>query len=95
MFKISIVETPSQRRMVLEGKLVSPWTDEVLAEWAKAGEHLEGRSLLVDLTNVTLISAEGEQVLSEMMRGGARFSCCGVLTRYLVRRLARRINANG
>jgi hypothetical protein len=90
MFKISIVEKPNQRRLVLEGKLVSPWTEEVLMAWTKASEQLEGRSLLVDLTNVIFISSEGEEVLSQLMRKGARFSCCGVLTKHLVKQLARK-----
>jgi hypothetical protein len=90
MFKISIVETPSQRRLVLEGKLVSPWTEEVLVAWGNAAQHLEGRRLLVDLADVTLISSEGEAVLSELMQKGARFSGCGVLTKYLVKQLARK-----
>jgi hypothetical protein len=90
MLKISIVETPSQRKLVLEGRLVSPWTAEVVAAWKNAAEQLDGRSLVVDLTNVTLISPEGEEVLSELMRSGARFTCGGVLTRHVVRQLARR-----
>lgn len=95
MFKISIVETPSQRRLVLEGRLVSPWTAEVVAAWRNAAEQLDGRSLVVDLMNVTLISSDGEEVLSELMRNGVRFSCGGVLTRHVVRQLARRNRCKG
>ena len=90
MFKISIVETPGQRRLILEGKLVSPWTAEVAAAWRSAGEQLQGRKLIVDLTNVTLISRDGEDALFELMRDGAKFSCGDVLTRHVVKQLARR-----
>ena len=90
MFKISIVETPNQRRLILEGKLVSPWTDEVARAWRDAAEQLEGRKLIVDLTNVTLISREGEEALFELMRDGAKFSCGDVLTKHVVKQLARR-----
>jgi hypothetical protein len=90
MFKISIVETPSQRRLILEGKLVSPWAAEVAAAWKSATEHLQGRKLIVDLTNVTLISRDGEETLFELMREGAKFSCGDVLTRHVVKQLARR-----
>jgi len=90
MFKISIVDTPGQRRLVLEGRLISPWTAEVHAAWRNAGEQLGGRNLIVDLTNVTLISSEGEDVLSELMREGARFSCGGVMTKHVVRQLSRK-----
>ena len=60
MFRISIVEKRGQRRLVLEGKLVPPWTAEVEGAWRSAGEQLEGRKLIIDLTNVTLISLKSE-----------------------------------
>jgi hypothetical protein len=90
MFKISIVETSSRRRLVLEGRLVSPWTAELESAWRTAGEELRGRKLIIDLRNVTLISPDGENTLFKMMRDGARFSCGGVLTRHVLRQLARR-----
>ena len=90
MFKISIVETATQRRLILEGKLVAPWTAEVAAAWKSAAEQLDGRKLIVDLTNVTLISRDGEDALFELMRDGAKFSCGDVLTRHVVKQLARR-----
>lgn len=90
MFKISIVETPGQRRLVLEGRLVSPWTTEVKDAWRNAGEELQGRKLIIDLRNVTVISADGENTLYELMKDGARFSCADVLTKHVLQRLARR-----
>lgn len=90
MFKISIVETPEQRRLVLEGRLIFPWTAEVESAWRTAGEQLQGRTLIIDLRNVTLISADGENTLYELMKQGAKFCCTGVLTKHVLRRLARR-----
>lgn len=90
MFKISIVETDSQRKLVLEGRLVQPWTAEVEAAWRGATAELQGRKLVVDLTNVTVIGPEGESTLFNLMREGAKFSCGGVLTRHVLRQLARR-----
>ena len=90
MFRISIIETPGQRRLVLEGKLVSPWTAEVQNAWRDAGEQLQGRKLVIDLRNVTLISADGENMLYELMKDGAKFSCADVLTKHVLKRLARR-----
>ena len=63
MFKISIVETPGQRRLVLEGKLIPPWTVEVRARGEMRQQQLQGRKLIIDLTNVTLISPDGENTL--------------------------------
>jgi hypothetical protein len=90
MFKISTVETRGQRRLVLEGKLVSPWTAEVEVVWQSAGEQLQGRKLIIDLTNVTFISRDGENTLFKLMRDGAKFSCGDVLTKHVLKQLARR-----
>lgn len=93
MFKISIVENQNQRRLVVEGRLVSPWTEEMESAWRNAAQGLQGRKLIVDLTNVTLIGPDGESALFRLMREGAKFSCCGVLTRHVLKQLARRWRA--
>jgi|SRR5579871_6258199 hypothetical protein len=90
MFKISIVETPGRERLVLEGKLVSPWTAEVENAWKSALNHLQGRQLVIDLSNVTVIGPDGEDLLFRLMKDGAKFAGKGVLTRHLLRKLARR-----
>ena len=90
MLKISVVETHGQRRLVLEGKLAGPWTTEVEKAWRDAGSQLQGRKLIVDLSNVTLISADGEDMLLRLMGEGAKFSCGGVLTKHVLKRLAQR-----
>ena len=90
MFKISIVETNRRRRLVLEGRLVYPWTAEVECAWKSAGEQLGGRTLVIDLRNVTLISRDGENTLLKLMKNGAKFSGRDVLTRHVLRELTRR-----
>ena len=90
MFRISIVETDGRRRLVVEGRLVPPWTAEVERAWKDAREQLQGRKLIIDLRNVTLISREGENTLLKLMRDGAMFSCRDVLTKHVLKQLARR-----
>lgn len=90
MFKISTVERRGQRSLVLEGRLVPPFTTEVESAWKNAQVELQGKKLVIDLTNVTLISPEGETTLFNLMRDGARFSCADVFTRHVLRQLARR-----
>jgi hypothetical protein len=90
MFKISIIEERSQRRLMLEGRLIRPWTEEVERAWKTAGEELLGRKLVVDLTNVTHIGPDGETTIIKLMRDGAKFSCRGVLTKHVLQQLARR-----
>lgn len=93
MLKISTIDTPSERRLVVEGKLVEPWLTELKRTWNSTGEGLQGRRRVIDLHNITVISREGEDALSDLMRQGARFSCGGVLTRHLLKKLAHRRDA--
>jgi hypothetical protein len=90
MFRISMVETNGRQRLVLEGKLVPPWTAEVERAWRDAREQLHGRKLIIDLRDVTLISREGENTLLKLMKDGAMFSCRDVLTKHVLKQLARR-----
>jgi hypothetical protein len=90
MFRISNIDTDSERRLIVEGTLVHPWVDELRRTWSTAGYSLEGRKLVIDLTNVIVISREGENAIFELMKEGAKFSCGGVLTRHLLKELAHR-----
>ena len=93
MLKISTIDTQSERRLVVEGKLIEPWLAELTRAWKSASEELHGRRLIIDLGNATVISREGEDALFDLMQDGARFSCSGVLTRHLLKRLAHRRHA--
>ena len=90
MFKLSTIDVRGQRRLVIEGKLVSPWTQEVEKAWHSARENSDGIKLVVDISNVTLIGNDGEKTILNLMRDGARFTGCGVLTKHLLKQLARR-----
>jgi anti-anti-sigma regulatory factor len=90
MFKISIVDTPSQRRLVVEGRLSEPWVDELRTAWSSASHGLDARKLVIDLSSLTVISREGEDAIFDLMKQGAKFSCAGILTRHVLKGLARR-----
>jgi hypothetical protein len=90
MFKISVIDKRSQRRLMVEGKLVEPWVDELRTTWKNASQGLNGRRLVIDLSSLTVISREGQEAIFALMKEGAKFSCGGVLTRHVVQQLARR-----
>ena len=90
MLKISIAESPSQCRLVLEGKLIQPWASELRNECSKAKGDLQGRELIVDMQNLIAISPEGENVLVELMNEGVKIRGCGVFTKHVLKQLARR-----
>ena len=87
--RISAVESQSRLKLVIEGKLVAPWTAELRRTWSSARSQLRGRVLVIDLRNVTHISREGENALLDLMTEGARFTCKGVFTRRVLEQLAR------
>jgi hypothetical protein len=89
MFKISTVDTRSQRRLVVEGALIEPWISELCTAWRNASQDLDGRKLQIDLRNLTVISREGECAIFDLMKQGAKFSSGGICTKYMVKRLAR------
>lgn len=88
MFKISTIDSASERRLVVEGTLVQPWVGELRRTWNDAGQSLHGRKLVIDLTNATLIDPEGEAAIFELMQEGAKFNCSGVLTRHVLKQAA-------
>lgn len=94
MLRISTIEGQSERRLIVEGKLVWPWSAELRSECEKANTDLLGRRLVIDMRHVTAISQEGENVLSELMQKGVKFRCRGVFTRHVLKQVARRANGH-
>lgn len=88
MFKISIIEMPRERRLIVEGNLINPWVAEFRRSWTEAGVSLEGRTLVVDLTSATMIDLDGEAAICELMQNGVKFCCSGVLTRHVLQQAA-------
>jgi hypothetical protein len=95
MLRISIVEGRSQRRLVLEGKLVSPWVDVLKAAYENAKADSNGRQLVIDLRNLTTISNQGESLLLDLMKQGVRFRCSGVFAKEVLKEVGRRLPGNG
>jgi hypothetical protein len=90
MLKISLVDSRTQRRLVLEGRLVAPWVAELRTAWDRAKAELDGRELVIDIESVIVISQEAENTLLDIMNEGARFRCSGVLTKHVLQQLKRR-----
>ena len=94
MLKISLVDNAKQRRVIVEGKLIEPWTAELRHACQKARADLRGRELVIEMNHVTTISQEGENVIVELISGGIRFRCHGVFTKHVVKELTRRASRN-
>jgi len=90
LLKISIVDSRTHRRLVLEGKLVAPWADELRLAWERAKAELGDRKLVVEVKNLIVINQAGENVLLELMQEGVKVRGFGVFTRHILKQLARR-----
>ena len=90
MMKISLVDAPTQRRLIVEGKLITPWVAELRSACEGARVDLGSRELVVEMNHVTTIGQEGEKVIVELINAGIKFRCRGVFTRHVLRQLSRR-----
>jgi hypothetical protein len=89
MLKISVVKNTRRRRLIVEGKLVAPWTTELMTACEAARTDLHDGELIVDLRGVTAISLEGEDVLLQLMNEKVQFQY-GVYMKEVLRQLARK-----
>src|SRR6266404_5051433 len=78
MLRITIAETLSEQRWTLEGRLVQPWIAELKSNWAKTETARRERKCVVDLTGVTFIDKDGEEVLAELCKQGAELVATGI-----------------
>jgi len=89
MLRITIEKKPDSTILRVEGKITGPWLAELEQAWQTVLPQLNGTALLVDLTDVTLISEEGKRVLEAMHESGAKFKASGCVTRRVVEGMER------
>jgi hypothetical protein len=94
MLKISLVDNSRQRRVIVEGKLIAPWTAELRNACQEAIADLRGRKLVVEMKHISTISQAGENVIIGLINGGIRLRCYGVFTKHVVKELTRRASRN-
>jgi hypothetical protein len=87
MLKITVVETPTEQRLVLHGKLVGAWIGELQRVWEHLRQQLGNRSPVVDLNDVTLIDDSADPLLAGMLEHGAELVASGVANRWLIQAL--------
>lgn len=90
MLKITRVDGARQRRLVIEGKLVGPWINELKAAYDRARTELDGRKLVVHVQCLTVIGPEGEDILLALINDGVRVSGSGLFIKRILKQLARK-----
>jgi hypothetical protein len=91
MLRITTIRTDKRIRLVLEGKLVSPWLTELVNEWNSVRSYAKDHIVVVELRDVIMIGEEAEPILMAMMREDVRFVCRGILDGYVIRQLKRKL----
>ena len=91
MLKISAKDNKTTHLLVLEGKLIAPWTNELRAICHGPESDSVGPELVIDLRGVTDISADGEEALLCLMTQGVKFRGTGVFMKQVLKQLARRV----
>ena len=94
MLKISLIDSPRLRRLVVEGKLIAPWAAELRNACQEASADLRDRELVIEMKHVTTIGQEAQNVIVDLLNQGIKFRCNGVFTKHVLKQLTRRANRN-
>jgi ABC-type transporter Mla MlaB component len=85
VLRITIYDTPTEQRFVLEGKLTQPWISELESAWEKARNGRQNRKCVVNLNGATVIDQSGKRMLALMCAEGAQLIAQGVATIHLIK----------
>jgi len=85
MLNVSVLDSQSQRTLVVEGGLTAPWASELESVWKQTVEPGADRKVVVDLGFDTLIDETGNALLSAMVADGAGLVGRGLYREYLVK----------
>lgn len=88
MFRITSRTAGEELLIKLEGCLEGPWVRELAAYWRGAVATSHGGPLRVDLTDVCRVDEAGRELMTDMLRAGARFIARGCEMPELVRELS-------
>ncbi len=87
MLKITIMETTTDRRWIVQGRLVGPWVSELRTTWKRAHKSQDNRTCIIDLNDVTFIDKSGERLLRAMSKKGAQLIAKGLYVRHVLEQL--------
>jgi anti-anti-sigma regulatory factor len=87
VLKITLLETATDRRWIVEGRLVGPWVSELRATWKRAHKGQDKRPCIIDLNDVTFIDKGGERLLRAISKNGAQLIANGLYTKHLLEKV--------
>jgi ABC-type transporter Mla MlaB component len=87
MLRITKIDTPSEQRLILEGRFVEHWIADLSSHWQWTRHAHPERKFVVDLRGVVRIDSAGEAELALMKTEGAEFLASGIRMKHLVKDL--------
>jgi ABC-type transporter Mla MlaB component len=90
MLKITRIDTSTEQKLILEGRLTQPWVADLGSHWEENRHAHPERKFVVDLRGVIRIDSPGESALARMKSEGAEFLASGIRTTHLVKGLGSR-----
>ncbi len=87
MLKITMTETPTERKWIVQGRLVGPWVNELRTTWKRTHGSRDERACIIDLNDVTFIDKSGERLLRAMSKKGAQLIARGIYVTHMLEQL--------
>ena len=88
MLRITVTETASEQRWILQGRLTGSSIEELINNWHENRRCFPSHVCVVDLNEVTSIDKSGEAALLIMIKDGAKFVATGLYTKHLLETLS-------
>ena len=73
--------------------MTGPWVDELERSWSQVSKRQPSRPV-VDLSDVTFVSAEGKRLLKSMFQQGADLQSHSLMTRFILTQVKSGSNEN-
>ena len=89
MLRITVNEDARPMAMLLEGKLVGDWVEELRAVWLRLQPALSEQRVVITLTGICGFDAAGRHLLSEIHCAGGVLTGSGLLVRTLIEEITR------
>jgi hypothetical protein len=87
VLKISVIETKTELRWMLEGRLAGPWVMELRTSWKSKQRSRKGRACIVDPHGVISVDQAGEELLRGLLKRGAQLVGTALYLGELLQRL--------
>jgi len=87
VLKITMTETPTERKWIVQGCLVGPWVSELRTTWKRAHRSKDKRACIIDLNDVTSIDKSGERLLRAISKKGAELIATGMYIKHVLEQL--------